>query len=434
MICPARRQALRAATESMVATQRSACRKGGRDFLERTQRGRDLLFRKLGFGSIYFINSPSYSTHFRELVAAFNAGSNAPQAFSQAYGKSLDEVAIDLAKWNRESHAPRLLSGQPVSFDAIQISHLSVTQSRALLAQIALVGGQIEKAKAGYRELAREQPDNPDFTAALGAIALRQGNRDESLKLWRRAIAQNVQDPELCYRYALLAEDAGVDAQDIKAGLERAVLLSPGFDDARYKLALLESHAGNYQSAVEQLRKMAVPKDPRRYAYWVALTSALLELDQNEQAHVAALEASKAAQNENDRIAASRLAYMATTDLNVQFSTDSTGHPRMMTTRIPHGVTDWNPFIEPSDQMQRSNGKLSQVLCANGKLTGFMLLTTNGAITLDVADPSHVLMRNSPNEFFCGPTPGGEVRADYAVIKTAAGQTKNILRGMTFQP
>jgi hypothetical protein len=42
-------------------------------------------------------------------------------------------------------------------------------------------------------------------------------------------------------------------------------------------------------------------------------------------------------------------------------------------------------------------------------------------------------MRNGPSEFYCGPVRIPSVAADYAVVQSS-GVTKNILRGMTFQP
>jgi tetratricopeptide (TPR) repeat protein len=303
-----------------------------------------------------------------------------------------------------------------------------------LLAQLNLVSGRIDQAKSRFLDLAREQPTNPDVFASLGTIALRQNDRAEALDLWRRAIKLNVQDADLCYRYGLLADEAGLNIQEAKIGLERAIALAPNFDDARYHLALLEYRAADYRSALENLRKMAVPKDPRRlYGYWTAMASSLLELQENDEAHKVALQAAQAAQNDHDRAAALQMSYVASTELNVQFSTDADGRSRMVTTRIPRGAKDWNPFIEPSDSLQHARGKLSRVLCTNDKLTGFLLLTPNGAVTLDVADPSRVLMRNSPTEFYCGPVSDKSVAADYAVVKTPE-QTRNILRGMTFDP
>jgi hypothetical protein len=119
--------------------------------------------------------------------------------------------------------------------------------------------------------------------------------------------------------------------------------------------------------------------------------------------------------------------------MHVQLSTDAKGQSQMVATRAPRGINDWNPFIQPSDVIEHSKGQLSQVLCVKGKLSGFVLQTPKGSVTLDVADPSHVLMRNGPSEFYCGPVRIPSVAADYAVVQSS-GVTKNILRGMTFQP
>jgi tetratricopeptide (TPR) repeat protein len=377
------------------------------------------------------IAAPAYASRFPALVAEFNAGSSAPRALGNVYGKSVEEVAKDLANWVGQPHLPRLQLSRATEFQQVNISTLTSLEAESLLAQLLLVSGHTEQAAARYKELLRQTPDNPDFAAALGTIAQRQGNHDEALELWRQAVNNNIKDAELCYRYALLAQDAGLDTHDVSAALERAVLLAPGFDDARYKLALLQLQAGEYRPAVEHLRAMHLPGEARRYAYWTALASALLELDENDEAKAAAQEALKAAQTEPERQSARRTALMAATDLTVQFATDADGRSHVVTTRIPRGTTDWNPFVEPSDQMQRTNGKLSEVLCSKGKLTGFLLRSSNGTVTVEVPDPLHVLMRNSPSEFFCGPMRAQEVEADYAVVK-AAGKTTNVLRGMTF--
>jgi tetratricopeptide (TPR) repeat protein len=321
---------------------------------------------------------------------------------------------------------------RPADLATARSSELSERQSATLLAQLSLLSGRIEQAKARYDELLRESPNDPDFRAALGSIALRQGNRQEALTQWRQAINDKVTDAQLCYRYALLAEEAGMGTQDVKDALERAIALAPGFDDARYKLALIQNHAGEYQSAVEQLRAMRVPAGARRYAYWMAMGSALTELDRRDEAKEAAREAINAAQSDGDRVRARQMAYTAATDMTVQFATDSAGRPQMVTTRVPHGTTDWNPFIESSDHIQRTSGVVGEVLCGAGKLTGFVLRTPNGTVTVDVPDPLHVLMRNSPSEFFCGPTQEKAVEAEYSVIGTA-GKTRNVLRGMTFR-
>jgi tetratricopeptide (TPR) repeat protein len=302
----------------------------------------------------------------------------------------------------------------------------------SLLAQLLLVSGYLVQARSRYEELLKESPGDPNLRAALGTIALRQGNREEALKQWGQALINGVTDPELCFRYAVLAEDAGIGIPHVIAAVQRAIQLAPDFDDARYKLALLENNSGNYRLAVEQLRAMRIPVGARVYGYWTALASALTELNQRDEAETAAQEAIKSAHTDSELQQARQLAYVAMTDLTVQFTTDSEGRSQMVTTRVQHGTTDWNPFIEPSDRIQHAEGKLTEVVCSGGKLSGFVVRVANGLVGVDVPDPMHVLIRNGPKEFFCGRMPEKAVQADYAVL-VGAGKTRNLLRGLTFQ-
>src|SRR5207302_1849968 len=72
--------------------------------------------------------------------------------------------------------------------------------------------------------------------------------------LWNRAIQGGVGDAVLCFRYAMLASNAGVAPDEVRPVLRRAIELKPEFDDARFMLGLLESNAGNAADAVAQLR------------------------------------------------------------------------------------------------------------------------------------------------------------------------------------
>ncbi len=375
------------------------------------------------------VTSSEYSGQTPEFLSQLQSGAKPAQAFLKCYGVTVAEVEKSLEKWVGHTR-PAYFAANKSSQSQVSSSTLSNREAESLLARVSLVSGHLEAARIQYEVLQREEPENAEFAATLGAIAERQGQRDKALAQWGRALDKKVTDPELCYRYALLAEEAGQQKNE-KAALERAVALAPGFDDARYKLALIESQAGDYASAVVQLRAIRVPSGSRSFAYWIAVGAALTELDKRDEAKEAAQNALKSAQNDEERLQARRMAYMAATDLTVQFSTDAEGRSQMVTTRIPHGTTVWNPFVEATDHMEHSKGTLSQVLCAGGNLTGFVLRTSAGSITMEVTDPKHVLMRNSPNEFFCGPTAGKVVQADYAVTQIA-GKTRNVLRGMTF--
>ncbi len=124
--------------------------------------------------------------------------------------------------------------------------------------------------------------------AALGNIALRQGRRDAACEQWKLAMELRIDDAALCYQYAVLAEEARVPADEIRAALLRAIALRPDFDDAHYRLGLLEANSGQYDAAVQQLRAMRRIAPARAYGYWTALASALTEMDQRDEAKKAA--------------------------------------------------------------------------------------------------------------------------------------------------
>jgi len=220
-------------------------------------------------------------------------------------------------------------------------------------------------------------------------------------------------------------------ADEIRPALERAVKLRPGYDDAWYSLALLEKNAGNYAAAVTDFRAMQNVPPFRAYNYWTAVADALNELDRREEAKAAAQKAALHAGTPAERERARQLEYISQTDLAVQFAHDASGRVEMVTTRIPHDAAEFNPFVEPGDRMQRVDGTLREILCG-GPATRIVVDTGRGRLTLEIADPSRVQMRNAPPEFTCGPQkPASSVLVDYAA--TPGGKIDGVVRGIAFK-
>jgi tetratricopeptide (TPR) repeat protein len=260
-------------------------------------------------------------------------------------------------------------------------------------------------------------------------LAFRSGSNAVALENWRKAIDSGANDPGLCYRFALLAEQAGLPQDEIAQALEKAIAAKPDFSDARYRLAIIESNRGNYTAAVAQLKAMGTPSGSRAYSYWSALASSLSELGRTEEAIAAAHQATLSAGTPEEHGIALALEYTTKTDFHVQLERDSNGQMRAVSIRTPHG-TEWNPFIEVGDQIERADGQLRSVQCSGGKLVGFSVETKEGLLQLEVPDPTHVLMRNSPAEFNCGPQEGRAVKLEYA---RGTAQRGALLRGMEFR-
>ncbi len=314
-----------------------------------------------------------------------------------------------------------------------KFSELLDSQVSELMAEILLADGELDRAEALYRDLAQRTPENANAFAALGTIALRKGDRMGAQQRWKEAIDKGVTDANLLYRYAALIDDQGSSQSETRHALERAIELEPSFDDARYKLALLECNAGDYQAALEQLRAMGSPSRQRAFGYWSATANALTELNQRDEAERAAKKALECAQTSSERTLALQLAYVAKTDLTVQFAEDPNGQQRLITTRVPHGDSSFNPFIDPKDHIRRVEGTLREVQCGSGQLTGFLIAAGNELLAIAVPDPLHVLMRNGPAEFTCGPQPPRPVRIEYATAVAASAKQSGVLRGMEFR-
>ena len=150
----------------------------------------------------------------------------------------------------------------------------------------------------------------------MGTIALKRGDTAGAIAIWQRAIELGIADADLCYRYAMLADSRGLP---VRTALERAVALRPDFDDARFKLALLEKNAGHAEAAVMPPARHAPGRArPRLRLWWSALAGALLDLDRRAEAKQAAVQAHTLAASDAERARATQLAWLADTEMVVE--------------------------------------------------------------------------------------------------------------------
>jgi tetratricopeptide (TPR) repeat protein len=297
---------------------------------------------------------------------------------------------------------------------------LTPFDTRAMLADLRLANGELAAAESAFRELAAEQPASAPIHAVLGTVALKRGDTAAAVALWQRALDLGITDAGLCYRYAVLADSRGLP---VRKALERAVALRPDFDDARFKLALLEQNAGNAEAAVLQLRAMRQIAPARAFAWWTALADALLDLDRRAEARQAAAEAHAHATSDAERDRATQLAWLADTEMVVEI-----GGTNFHTVRVPVHAPPRNPFIEAGDRAQRTEATMREVQCLEDGIR-LVVQTPQGPLTLAVADPSRVQIRNAGSaafEFVCGPQDPRRVLIEYAPATA-------IVRGLEFR-
>ena len=376
--------------------------------------------------------APQYSLQFPALFAALSGGAPSAQTLVAIYGRSLDAITADLRNWVRRRRVEYLLlPSLPPGSQDVSTSNVSPFTERMILADLLLVTGKLSQADEAYHALAAEAPQDPQISAALAIIALREHHWNSAWLQWRRALDEGFHDAAVCYQFAVYANQAGLAAEDIRPALERAVASQPDFDDALYLLALMDNNAGRYGQALAHLRSMREVAPARSFAYWTTLANALSELGRREEAIAAAGKAATFATTRDERAHAAEVEQIARTDIAVQFTRDADGKQRLITTRIPHGTTDWNPFIEPTDEIYRADGTLRAIDCDGSRLR-LRVAAGGKLLTIVITDPQRVQVRNTPTEFTCGAQPPNRVTVTYAAFPNSDQKTDGVVRGIEF--
>ncbi len=165
------------------------------------------------------LESPRYRSRFAESIAELHSSAVDTRV-----------IASDLRAWvNGPKTSPVELPGVVLSGLKIESESLTAFQTRVLLAELLAASGELERAEAAYRELLRESPEDADLHAALGAIALRRGDKNGARREWKQALDEGVTDASLCYRYAELADEAGVLGCGDTAGVRAGCPIETGF-------------------------------------------------------------------------------------------------------------------------------------------------------------------------------------------------------------
>jgi hypothetical protein len=338
------------------------------------------------------LSDPAYSARFPEFLTAVASGTPSEGALVSLYTKPLAVIGADLRAWvEQRKVTPATLPDAEPDTARVEVVELSPTASGVVLADLLATAGKSDRAESLYRELAKQAPDDPIVAAGLAMLVLQKGDNEAARQLLRRSVDEGLHD-----------------------------------DDALYNLALLENNAGEHESALKDLRAMGRVGPEREFAYWAAMAYGANQLGRREEAEAAAENALTHASSATERAHAAELQVIARTDVVVQVTRDANGQMRLVNTRVPHGSPDWNPFVEPGDQVRRVEGKLRAIDC--GAETVFAVETPAGMVRLTIPDPLHVQMRNGPSEYTCGPQPARDVSVVYA----ASGPAGGVLRGLEF--
>jgi len=276
-------------------------------------------------------------------------------------------------------------------------------------------------------------PANPEIQASLGRIALSAGQKADALERFGRAMSLGIRNAQLCFEFAVMAQDAGVPQADVVAALERAVALDAGHDEARYQLAMAYMNAGRFAPSLRHLQALRFVPFRRAFNYYTALAYVQNELGQREESVRSSAEARRIARTEEEADRARELAWMAQSEIVVQMTSGHSGQLRRISNKGT-ALENWNPFIEPGDRVERTEGQIAEVICDAPELR-IVVLAGKRSITIGVPYPERVQLRPAGEttlEFTCGKQDGRRVLVEYAAAPDPAAGTAGVLRGIRF--
>lgn len=315
--------------------------------------------------------SPPWKNGLPEFVKLLNDGRNQQDAFTAAFGKSMEEALVALQAYlkNPKSVTAPLPPVDPA--EPYQVTRLAPVDATLALADLALTTRRPKLARSLFLQAAKKNPESPAAVAGLGFLALAEDRTEDARKELERAIAMGYRDGRTYFELAVLKND--------NSFFEKALAIDPQLSDAHFLLGTRATDAGNYATAIEHLRQ-AVAVQPRRFTYWHALGYAQAKAGDRHGAAESARRTVIIASNPQEEQMAAALALLASEP------------PPAVPAKKP-AVTTPPSWQNPKGDT-RAEGTLTRVDCDSLPVRLFVA-TQTGALELKVQNPNAVELLNA---------------------------------------
>jgi tetratricopeptide (TPR) repeat protein len=163
-------------------------------------------------------------------------------------------------------------------------SPLTDTDADAFLGDLLVHMNRGEEAARLLEKTLAARPDLALAHTALGMLQLRQQKTAEGMGHLKQAVMLGSTNETVYFRYALGLMQAGRDQDALReasAALDRAIVLRPGYSEAKVLLGFVHLAAGNFTSA-RDLMAALVRAEPTNHRAALQLGDALLRLDDIE--------------------------------------------------------------------------------------------------------------------------------------------------------
>ena len=230
--------------------------------------------------------SPEYGPRFASFLAGVSAGQSMEQACRGELGKSLERVESDLHSYLDRRRLMGLEFRVKADTAGMEPVAAAMTELGSGLVKADLWSAIHKDAKAvdEYDWLRRRYPDRPEVDESLGYRAWANGDESGARRHFELAMKMGTKDARMCYDTARLERAAGDPGRRAATALQRAVWLKPDYAAARIELGRLWMEQGQYEAAVEELRRVKRVAPEQAVAYYLAMAQAYWKTGRAEEA------------------------------------------------------------------------------------------------------------------------------------------------------
>lgn len=197
------------------------------------------------------------SSHF---VMELANGVGAAEAFQKVYGKTLEDVEVDLRSYLDGSHFIAAVFDIKLekSDEDVHVAPADDLETGLVLAEL-FAGRKVDQPRQRYEEMMRTYPQAPSVREGLAYMLLRENRREEAKGLFAEAVQLNSTSAKLYVDYARLLCQDGAPNREVIPLFERAVQLDDELQEARLYLGFLlmdEQQFGKALAIFARLKKV----------------------------------------------------------------------------------------------------------------------------------------------------------------------------------
>ena len=399
----------------------------GHDSSLYNERSRAGLFYSESWALVHMLYaSTAYNPHFQVFMNAIESGQSSPAALRTAFGKSVAEVQKDLSGYLAMGDRHHLTAPVQLDKSAEDPDVQPVAAYDADLALAEIMGSSLRlvpTAKTMLSRMMTEQPQRPEASAILAEVALREGRRDDAVRLFAKAAELGSINAEMYFRYAMLMWSRGNGNDDaIRKALEKALQLKPDYVEARMRLGFALMDHSEYKEALAQLKQVKGVMAQDAFTYFRGLAYVNYRLGDTDSARAALERAKQWAREPADRMAVEQLGHSIETSVESGVTPTEAQTETVETVQAPARL----PKMEGTmDNLECSSTSARLAILSGGKPVWFL-----------IQDPAAVRMTNAGGvsmDFTCGKQAARTVVIEYQPRVDSETKTVGVVRGIEFK-